>query len=156
MFQEWTDSTAHWDDSDLRLLAIWATLSGDADLSLLPQDLLRCQAAKFRNAKPRVEQSPHDHSFLWRIAGIRQPVGIVGCKRFSDILIAHSVWPRATVQSRFGCEDDMVSQSGPSVNQQSPAVSNLSIPLMSWIYAEGDIHSRQCSYNRCPLGHDVQ
>lgn len=59
------NSSGHGYDPLLGLLAIGATLALNAERFLLPEHMLRCQGAKFRDAQAGVEQGP-DNEFFFR------------------------------------------------------------------------------------------
>ena len=75
--------------ADLGLLAIRAALALEPELALLPDDVLRGEAAQFADAEPGVEQGSDDEPLGGRLTGIGQAIRLVGGERLSDVLIRH-------------------------------------------------------------------
>jgi len=83
------DAAGHGHDADLGLLAVGTALAADAELALLPEDVLGGQGAQLTDAEAGVEQGPDDELLGGRLAGVGEAVGLFGGKRLTDVLIGH-------------------------------------------------------------------
>ena len=75
--------------ADLGFLAVRAALALDPELALLPEDVLRGEAAQLADAEPGVEQGPDNKPFGGRLAGVGQTIRLGGGEWFSRVLIRH-------------------------------------------------------------------
>ena len=107
VLQQAPHSAGHRHDADLGLLAVGATFAPDPELALLPEDVLGGQVAQLADAEAGVEQGPDDELLGGRVAGVGEPVGLVGGEGLADVLVGHlsprplRFWSRKAQPLRF-------------------------------------------------------
>ena len=79
----------HRHDAELGPLAVGAALAPDAELPLLPEDVLGGEIAQLAHEESGVEQGPDDELLGRRLAGIGQAVGLLGGEGLADVLVGH-------------------------------------------------------------------
>jgi hypothetical protein len=92
MLQQGAHPAGHRHNVDLGLLAVGAALAPDAELALLPEDVLVAEAG--------VEQGPDDELFGGGLAGVGQAVGLAGGEGFANVLVGHRHPRRLRLRSR--------------------------------------------------------
>src|SRR5262245_43577176 len=87
--QDGADVWGQRDDPLLAPRAVRGSLAGNAEGPLLPLDVVQGQGTEFRDAESGIQQGPDDQLLLGAVAGVGEPIGLVGPEGLADELVGH-------------------------------------------------------------------